>query len=833
VRFPLLALGWLLAVEVAAAAPPLSREQQEFFEQKIRPLLIERCLGCHSHGEKTKGNLVLDSRAGWQTGGDSGAAIVPGKPDESLLIRAVRYSDPDLKMPPAGKLKDSEIALLERWVEMGAPDPRDQPRGDPKPTGWDADAAARHWAYQPLQHVAAPPVQNSVWPLDELDRFVLAKLEERGWQPSADADRAVWLRRVTFDLTGLPPTTQEVTAFLADGAPDAHAAVVDRLLTSRAFGERWARAWLDLVGYADQIGSANNVPAEHAWRYRDYVIESFATDKPYDEFLREQLAGDLLSATSVSERQAQITATGFWVLGNINIVDSDKLSMRMDIVDRQIEKFGKTFLGMTLQCVRCHDHKFDPITMRDYYGLAGILASTEATYKDDRGVWSSVIKVPLPETLDEFTAREGARRTHEKRLAALQAERAALEQRLEAVQNQLPSAPEQADGPPAGTRTKAELEKERNDLQNQLNAWQNRYWHAAYLAPSAPVAFGVKDGPVIADARMQVRGNPHVLGESVPRGFVQVATHGGAPEISPHESGRRELAEWLTGPARPLVARTAVNRVWQKLFGRGLVSSTDYFGLRSEPPSHPELLDFLSQRFIDEGWSFRRLVRHIVLSRAYRQSSEAGDERRRLLAGDPENIWLWRMSPRRLEAEMLRDGVLAVSGLLQPSLGGPSLAPEFSENVGGLDPKDVNPISFSLRRFRDEQWRLRTIYLPVVRSSEQKGPSEALNFFDFTQPAQLTSQRATTAVASQALFLLNGPLFKDAARALAAELRADPLLANDADRLGALWLCVWNRPIQPDETVAALQFLAGEDPESAWRQLVQAVLISNEFLFRL
>ena len=827
---------WLLALSTAVVAEdlPLTAEQQEFFEQKIRPLLVERCLECHSHAQKVKGGLVLDSRVGWQKGGDTGPAIVPGKPGDSRLIRAVHYSDPDVKMPPTGKLKDAEIALLERWVQQGAPDPRNEIRPAQHGKGYDPVAAEKHWAYQPLLHAAIPAVRDDSWPQCEIDRFVLGKLEERGFGPSPDAGRAVWLRRVCLDLTGLPPTPQEVMAFLADTTAAADAAVVDRLVNSRAFGERWARAWLDLVGYADQIGSANNVPAEHAWRYRDYVIESFATDKPYDMFIREQVAGDLLQAQSIPERQAQLTATGFWVLGNVNIVDADKLTMRMDLVDQQIEKLGKTFLGMTLNCVRCHDHKFDPISQRDYYGLAGILASTDSTYKVERGVWSSVNKLPLPETLAEFNTRQDAWRAYEKQLAAMLQERAALEQRLDAVRAALPIAPEKSDGQPADGKTKAELEKEQADLQGKLRSLQSRQWHANYLSPVPPVAFGVKDGVEPADTRMQVRGNPHVLGETVARGFVRIASHGQLPEIPRDQSGRVQLAQWLTGPASPLVARTAVNRVWQKLFGRGLVSSTDYFGLRSEPPSHPVLLEFLSQKFIEDRWSFRQLVRHIVLSRTYRQSSELTVASQGALVSDPDNTWLWRMSPRRLEAEMLRDAVLFAGGMLQPSAGGSSLAQEFLENVGGLDPKDVNPVSFSLRKFRDNQWKIRTVYIPVVRSSEQKGPGDVLNFFDFTQPAQMTGQRATTAVSSQALFLMNGPLFKEAARTLAGELRANAALANDHERLNALWLRVRNRPLTADEETAAVAFLANaaDDPDT-WQQLVHALLVSNEFLFRL
>ncbi|MFO0918096.1 MAG: DUF1549 domain-containing protein [Planctomycetaceae bacterium] len=829
-----IAILLLAASPLSAANAPPTPEQLEFFEQNIRPLLVDRCYECHSHAKKIKGSLALDSRVGWQAGGDSGTAIIPGEPDDSLLIKAVRYHDADLKMPPAGKLKDAEIRLLEQWVKDGAADPRDEAPAEKPKRGFDEEAAEKHWAYQPLQTVAPPAVKQAGWAFNEIDLYVLAGLEQQGFQPSADAERAAWLRRVTFDLTGLPPTADETAAFLADQSADPYAAVVDRLLASRPFGERWARPWLDLVGYADQIGSANDVPAEYAWRYRDYVIDTFAADKPFNQFVREQIAGDLLTAQSIEERQAQLTATGFLVLGNINIVEGDKLVMRMDIVDQQIEKVGKAFLGMTLNCVRCHDHKFDPISVRDYYGLAGIFASTESTYKTDRGVWSSVTRLTLPETLDEFAKREAAQRDYEKQLAALTQEKTRCEQRLDVVRQALPTAPDSKEGQPPDTKSKADLEQEQAELNRKIGELQQQLWHANYLAPQAPIAFGVKDSAEIADTPIQIRGNPHAVGEIVPRGFVRVATHGEIPGIPTDHSGRLQLADWLTGAASPLVARVTVNRAWQKLFGRGLASSVDYLGLRSEPPSHPELLDHLARQFLDDGWSYKRMLRPMVLSRTYRQSSHSGPSSQAALVADPGNVWLWRMSPRRLDAEMMRDAVLQVSGQLQPFAGGPALNPEFRENVGGLNPKDVNPISFSLRKFRDEQSRIRTIYLPVVRSSGQRGPADVLNFFDFAQPAQLTGSRPTTAVSSQALFLLNGPLFKEAAQKIAGDVLSNPSFTDDHQRLATLFLNVWNRPLTAHDETVAMEFLnSGEPRDVAWQQLVHALLVSNEFLFRL
>ena len=841
-----LVLAALVLPTIASAGEtdPLTPGQAALFEQKVRPLLIERCYACHSAAKKVNGGLRLDLRRGLMEGGDSGPAISPGKPEESLIIKAVRYQDTDLQMPPDGKLAAAELAVLEEWVRIGAPDPRADTAGNEK-TDVDRAAARAHWAYQPLQQAAPPAVGDSQWPLGNVDRFVLAKLEASGLHPSLDADRYSWLRRVSFDLTGLPPTRNEIQGFIDDDSPLAWEHVVDRLLASPDFGERSARPWLDLVGYADQIGSANNVPAEHAWRYRDYVIQAYRADKPFDEFIREQLAGDLLTARNIEERQSQLTATGFLVLGNVNIVESDKLIMQMDLVDQQIEKVGKTFLGMTLNCARCHDHKFDPITLRDYYGLAGIFSSAESTYKEQRGVWSSVTKSPLPETLDQFTQREAALRENAKKVAAVHEQRVTAEARLKELAPLVKAARENPTAAAPGAKSLADLEKEQAELTKSLSTLEQQSWHLKYLEPSTPLAYCIKESARVADAQLQVRGNPHVLGPAVPRGFVEAVTHGSSPTIPADQSGRLQLANWLTGPASPLVARVTVNRIWQRLFGRGLVGSVDYFGVRGELPTHPELLDYLAGQFIRDGWSQKRLIRELVLSRTYRQRAEADDSSQVAIKVDPENRLLWRMSPRRLDAEMLRDAVLAVSGELKPCKGGPALAPEFMENVGGLNPTDVNPVSFSLSKFRVDQRSLRTIYRPVVRSSEQQGPAEVLNFFDFAQPARLAGDRATTSVAAQALYLLNGPLLKDAARRLATELLADTTLTTDDARLSVLYMRALGRPPATEESIAAQEFVTNRDASTtgtdsrsadslaAWPRLIHALLTSNDFLFRL
>jgi hypothetical protein len=719
----------------------------------------------------------------------------------------------------------------------------------------DSHAAHQFWSFQPINSSKIPVVKSDQWALTPIDRFILAKLEANGLEPNADADPHVLLRRVTFDLTGLPPTPEEAAAFLADQSPRAFASVVDRLLASPAFGERWARHWLDVVGYADQIGTSNDVPAPHAWRYRDYVIRAFNQDRPFDEFIGEQLAGDLLEASSPQRRSEQLTATGFLMLGHIDIVEADKAQLRMNVVDQQIDKAGKAFLGLTLGCARCHDHKFDPIPQRDYYALAGIFASTETTYVTDRGVWSGLLTALLPETDEEKTRRQHELQQHQQKVDQVQCEQSAAVTRKDEIERKLkelaePGAKaEPASGPataatPDHADESAALKKEAGDLAAKINQLQQQLWHLDYIRPDPPVAHALRDATQVADARITIRGNAHALGEVVPRGFVQVLSRGPAPAMPAHQSGRLQFAHWLTAPEQPLTARVAVNRIWQKLFGEGLVRSVDYFGVRSETPSHPELLDFLAAEFVRGGWSQKSLIRQIVLSRAYQMSSQ---HNARAATSDPQNRLLWRMNRRRLDAEEIRDSVLAVSGDLSRSTGGPALAPEHRENVGNLDPKDPNPVSFRLAKFRDGQERQRTIYLPIVRSMPQKGPGELLNFFDFAQPAQCSGQRAVTTVAPQALFLLNGPLLKQHAAGLADRILASAA-PDDAARLARLYLVVLNRPITAAESREAIEFLTDVEHEvaatastdgktqprrEAWARFCHVLMASNEFLFRL
>jgi hypothetical protein len=820
----------MLPVLLAAALVParaLAADGVAFFQSQVLPVLQQRCYECHSHEKKIKGGLALDLRKGWETGGDNGPAIIPSKADASLLIKAVRYTDADVEMPPKGKLPASEIEVLEKWVAMGAPDPRVQMAGpEAKSRGIDLEQGRKFWAFQPVKAPPVPAVRNGAWPLTAIDRFVLAGLEQAGLQPVADADRYTWLRRVSLDLTGLPPAPEFIQRFVDDRSPQAYERVVDRLLQSRAFGERWARHWLDLTGYADQIGTSNNVFAEHAWRYRDYLVEAFNADKPFDRFIREQIAGDLLPYTEVKERSDNLVATGFLLLGDVEIVAVDKLKMEVDLVDQQVSKVGTAFMGMTLGCVRCHDHKFDPIGLHDYYAMAGIFRSTDSTYKTDNGVWSSVNAVDLPETPGQKAQRLQRQRGHEERLAQLQTKAETADQEKAALDAQIAKATPEA---------KPALEKQRDERAASARGLRAEIEHAKFFAPGVAKTFAVRDMAKPEDMRVTIRGNPYALGEKVPRGVMRVAAWGGALVIPAGESGRVQLADWIADARHPLTARVLVNRIWQKLFGEGLVRTVDYFGVRGEKPTHPELLDYLAARFTAGGWSQKTLIRDVVLSRAYRLSSAHSAAS---MARDPENRLLWRMNRQRLDAEAIRDTMLAVSGTLALSSGGPSLPLEYPVNVTSLSPKAVNPPAFSLKKFRPVQEYERTLYLPVIRSSGQPGPAKLRDVFDFTQPAQMSGKRAETAVPTQALFLINSDTLASRSTELAKLVQQGA--GDDDHRLQELWLRVLNRPASKAERDDALRFLQSirssvskDSGLAAWRELSHALLGANEFLLRL
>ena len=848
----------ITALFLAPLALLAAGDDDLFFESKVRPVLIKRCYDCHSTEKKTKGGLALDSRAGWQHGGDNGPAIIPGDLTKSLVIKAVRYLDKDFAMPPKSRLPADEVAILEEWVKRGAPDPRNgetAKAAKPKRT-INLDEGRKFWAFQPVANPAAPAVKDSAWPKDPVDRFLLAKIEAKGLKPAGDADRHTWIRRVSLDLTGLPASADEVLAFSADKSEDAYAKVVDRLLSSPAYGERWARHWLDLTGYADMIGTSNEIFAEHAWRYRDYLIQAFNQDKPFDLFIKEQLAGDLMPSSSPEQRASQLVATGFLMVGDLEIVNPDKAKMETDHIDTQLIKIGGAFLGMTMGCARCHDHKFDPVGLEDYYGMAGMLRSSPSSEKMvGFGVWSTIRSVPLPESPTQIAERQKAEAEHAAKLADMKADQAKLTEENKAIVAKLaalekatpakPATPNEKAVPVATTPTPKPspehdaLTKRRDEIAALLKTKGSEIQHAEFFKSKAPKAFAMQDDAKPADMPIYVRGNPYATGAIVPRGALRVASWDKFPAIPAGQSGRLQLAEWIADRRNPLTARVTVNRLWQKLFGEGLVRSVDYFGERGERPSHPELLDHLATRFMADGWSQKHFLRGLVLSHTYRLTSANHAEG---LSLDPENRLFWRMNRQRLEAEAIRDSLLKVSGELATKSGGPSLALEIIENTGALAAAGINPPSYHHRKSRPSQEFERTVYLPVMRN----GPSSAdkiRSFFDFADPAGITGQRNQTVMPTQSLFLLNNDLVRKRAGSLAKQLIVAH--ADENARLEALWLRAWNRPITAEERTNARNFLqeitpllktprAPEALEAArWQELCHSLLASNAFIYRL
>ncbi|MFN7769546.1 MAG: PSD1 and planctomycete cytochrome C domain-containing protein [Planctomycetaceae bacterium] len=958
--------GLVLSVH-HSLAQEISPADLEFFEKQVRPVLAEHCLECHG-GKKQQGGFSLANRELLLKGGDSGVALVAGKPEESPLLTALAYTG-DLKMPPSGKLPESKIEALRQWIAKGAPWPANSPLvGDPpsdsprpyteKQTTW--------WAFQNVRDPALPEVRQSTWPRNAIDRFVLAKLEAEGLGPAPEANRSTWIRRVTFDLTGLPPTPEAVAAFVADESPQARERVVDRLLDSPAFGERWARHWLDVVRYADYhdfnpaLRTASCEITE-AWRYRDWVVSAFNRDLPFDQFIAHQIAGDVLPSPDEGEIYPDgLVATTFLSNGVWDRGDADKEKIVSDMVDDNIGVIGKAFLGLTLDCARCHDHKFDPISQADYYALAGIFYSSHILKElGEKGGEYTVNRVPLvgPTRLAERAGREQQLATLNVRLATLDREHRRQQLRaggqplgttrftseagamhtladdhslsvsgplmkdrytLEAVvpagvevrflrleslpsaglpaggagraddgnfvltrisatiapasegaaalpvkftaaqadfeQDKFPAASALDDNPAggwavsphvaephlalfeiaaetplaAGARLTVVLEHqhaekhtlghfrlsvtgpvtvapppetpERTELLANKNTLQG------HLAEPLPLAMATTEGgtpgglfPGIQDVPIHLRGSYTKLGAVVPRRFPRFLAGEDQPAIS-QGSGRRELAHWVASAHNPLTARVIVNRIWTGHFGEGLVRTPNNFGLLSEPPSHPELLDWLASRLVEEGWSLKKLHWRIVLSATYRQSGQVSRE---VFDRDPENRGLGRFTPRRLEAEAIRDAILSVNGRLDPTPGGPA----------GDD--------FTIRR--------RSLYVQTARWQRD---SYAM-LFDAANPDSSTEKRITSTVAPQALLLLNHAWVYEQARFL-AERVVDAAPDDIPTRITWLYQRLFARPPQPEETAIAREVVAAGDasiPHAGWIDLAHLLLCSNEFIY--
>jgi Protein of unknown function (DUF1553)/Protein of unknown function (DUF1549)/Planctomycete cytochrome C len=735
-------IGMFLAAILgsSATATIVADDRFDFFESKVRPILVHRCEKCHG-SQKQEGGLRLDRKSGWLGGGDHGSAIVSGKPEESLLVKAVRYADDDLQMPPTGKLPEPEISALVEWVKRGAADSRE---GGPVRLGGNSLAEAKGWwSLQPVRRPSVlVPSSGRTQLASPIDAFLQARLDAAGSAPLGRADKRTLIRRATYDLIGLPPTWEEVEGFLADDTPDAFARVLDRLLASPHYGEAWGRHWLDLARYADTAGENTDHPLPHAWRYRNWVIDSLGRDLPFDEFVREQIAGDILAREGPPENYAsRLVATGFLAIARRFGHDIDK-DMHLTHEDT-IDTMSKVFLGLTVGCARCHAHKYDPISAEDYYALYGIFDSTRFSFPG-------------------------------------------------CEPNQQP-------------RDLMPLERSSTDVGRR----------------PMEMAYAVAEGTP-RDARVHLRGDPEKPGAVVPRRWLEVLGGQRLP-AGDAGSGRRQLAEWMTAPGNPLVARVMVNRIWQYHFGDGLVATPNDFGMRGQPPTHPELLDWLAAEFVESGWRIKPMHRLIMLSEAYQRASSAAPAGRQ--GSVHEDHLYGRFRRRRLGAEELRDSLLQVSGRLDCSPGGPHpFPPESSWHF-----TQHNPFSADYPTSR------RGVYLMVRRN--RRDPFLAL--FDGADPNATTPQRQETIVPTQALYVLNAPFFHEQSERIAEGLLA---IADENRRVDAIFRLVLQRGPTTADRDRASRFLtvyAAELPDAApaersrlgWAALARVLLGSNEFLY--
>jgi Protein of unknown function (DUF1553)/Protein of unknown function (DUF1549)/Planctomycete cytochrome C len=928
----------------ALSAQAQNRAVEDHFEGKIRPLLLEQCIRCHGP-EKQKGGLRLDSKTGWQQGGDSGPAIMPGKVEQSRLLRAISYTDRDLKMPPDKKLSETDIAELQHWVATGAHDPRQTSEPRMKPS--QAQLPGRNlWSMQLPKAKPAPAIKDEAWPRNEIDRHVLAQLEQRGLSPAAEADPATLRRRLAYDLTGIP----------SEGD-----ASIDAMLASTAFAERWGQHWLDAARFAESSGGGRTLPFKDAWRYRDYVIESLQANIPLDRFITEQIAGDLLPFHSPAQRRRQLIATGFLVLGATNYEEQDKAALRMDIVDEQLDLIGRSLLGMSIGCARCHDHKFDPIPARDYYALAGILRSTKVI-RDPKENVAHWIDSPLPMDPDQ----EPAMQQHEAKLAA-------CEERIGAVKKRLKKLTPKIEPKDGKTRPLEVVEVPGivvdDDQAKPIGSWQtsNRYptyigagyqhddkqpkgelsmtfspeiptsgvyevrlayvstadrasnvpvhiLHASgetditvdqstvppidgrfislgqyrfeaggqgYVmvsnegttgvvtvdavtfipeaqlaalataeakdkpqktgplaqvnqqlkeleaelktllksAPKRPEAMVVAEHEDLGDCAVHVRGSIRNLGEVVPRGFLTAATHGPLHAIPTKQSGRIQLAAWLTSQQNALTARVLANRVWMHLFGEGIVRTVDNFGMTGEAPSHPALLDHLALKLISNGWSLKGLIRYIIDSRSYRMSSLASNSQ--AAQQDPDNRWLWRQNRKRQDAQALRDTMLVVAGTLDREYLGPTL-----RNAKGA--KDGNDMTVQDQEYTYVYSDLRrSVYTPAFRNRRL----ELFDAFDFGNINVPIGKRSNSIVAPQALYLMNHDFVIQRSQEAATRLTSNA--PSDTKLIDQAYLKILGRRPSKAEHTVALTFLANTQGhrEASWAQLIQSLFACADFRY--
>ncbi len=773
----------------------VSGEDTSFFESKIRPVLVKQCYECHSvESGKSKGGLTLDTRQGTRAGGDTGPAVVPGDTAKSLLLTAIKHRDPDLEMPPKkARLPEAVIADFETWIKTGAADPRESAVKAAERPPVDLESGRKFWSYQKPKQVAGT-----------IDGFIRAKLKEQRLEPAPAAEPVVVLRRLYFDLIGLPPTPEQAAAFSMEKLEP----TVDELLRSPRFGERWGRHWLDVARYAESNGRESNLTFPHAWRYRDYVIDAVNADVPFDRFITEQIAGDLLPAKGDAERARLLIATGFLALGPKGLNEMNKAQFAADVADEQLDTVTRAVLASSAACARCHDHKTEPFSMEDYYALVGIFKSTQTFY----GNWIDSENnnhghlIRLPKLLGQVIPNRAVTADRVKQLkddlAKLNAE--------EHAQNEYVIKAKIAGRDISGEyhkilTTAIRILWTRGGIEGQLETVDDQ-------GHSLPLCMGVQDAKSIQDSLLYDRGEIAHPVKPVPRGFPQIM--GIQAALPKAQSGRLELAQWLVSRENPLTARVMANRVWRHLFGAGILRTVDNFGFSGERPSHPELLDHLALRFMDGGWSVKKLIKEIVMSETYRQASA---HRIEAFNKDPDNRLLWRANKRRLDAEVIRDSMLAVAGELDTSRRPGSLVAE-------LDGQSVSLIGFNSKLPTDlDGSKRRAVYLPVLRDQLP----DVLEQFDVANPNLVTGDRDVTNVPLQALYLLNGPFVQDQAAALAKRIQSSP------NRVQSAFQLCFNRLPEVSEIALAEKFLRtrSSDELKLLTAFCQSLFASAEFRF--
>jgi hypothetical protein len=811
-------LAFLLPPSAGSAAP--AGEGEELFELKVRPVLMRTCFKCHG-GDKVANGLRVDSREALLKGGKRGPAVVPGHPEAGTLMQALRYLDQEFRMPPKERLAEKTVDEIALWIKRGAP--------------WPESAAspakgARHWAFQPPAKVDPAAFPGTA--AHPIDRLVRAAQVPLGLRPVRLADKRSLLRRVHFDLVGLPPSPEQVDAFLSDDRADAFDRVVEELLASPRYGERWGRHWLDVARYADTAGDDSDYPVPQARLYRDWVLDSFTRDKPYDEFLVEQIAGDLLARAAPPERYADsVVATGF--LAQAKRFGTHKHEDMHLVIEDTISTIGQAVLGLTLRCARCHDHKYDPTTSEDYYALYGFFQSIVYPHPGSEEMHLPNELIPLLPEGEVRAAEQRYEAEHGDRRRALEAELKKIDDeseagkalkdvkaKLEAIKKEPKTDERDARRKEANDR-RLSLEKELGEKTKPLRDELDRIKRGS-PAQKIPLAYAVKEGKPV-DAKIQVGGEPSRSTSVVRRGLPKFLHPQGAIEIASGSSGRLELARWLASAENPLTARVMVNRIWQHHFGKGLVATPSNFGIQGEPPTHPELLDWLAAKFVESGWSIKAMHRLILSSETYRLSS-ADDPSN--AAKDSGNRYYWRADRQRLDAETLRDSLLQLGGTLNLERPGahPFPAPEKWNYSAHRQFNAVYPSS------------CRSVYLMVQRLH----PHPYLSIFNGADGKVTTDLRDSSAVPPQALFMVNSPMVHEQSAGFARRLIASGSTAES--RVRRAYLEAYARAPSPRETERAVAYIrryletlaaenvpdANREPE-AWSSFARILFASNEF----